>query len=199
MSQSRVTQLAEPVSDRDHTQGPADAPVTLVMYGDYECSYCQEAFRAVKQLREDETVTEQARFVFRNFPLTSVHPHAQQAAEAAEAAAAQGQFWEMHDVLYEHQDALELEDLQEYAEQVGLDGEYLVQELEQGGVHRARPGGSPERRTQRGERHADVLHQRRTVRRAVGPRCTPGCARRRHLNTDREALGPAVSRYMMVP
>ena len=132
MSQSRVTQLAESVSDRDHTQGPADAPVTLVMYGDYECPYCQEAFRAVKQLREDETVTEQTRFVFRNFPLTSVHPHAQQAAEAAEAAAAQGQFWEMHDVLYEHQDALELDDLKEYAEQLGLDGEYLVQELEQG-------------------------------------------------------------------
>ena len=132
MSQSRVTQLAESVSDRDHTRGPADAPVTLVMYGDYECSYCQEAFRAVKQLREDETVTEQTRFVFRNFPLTSVHPHAQQAAEAAEAAAAQGQFWEMHDMLYEHQNALKLDDLQEYAEQLGLDGEYLVQELEQG-------------------------------------------------------------------
>ena len=132
MSQSRVTQLAESVSDRDHTQGSADAPVTLVMYGDYECPYCQEAFRAVKQLREDETVTEQTRFVFRNFPLTSVHPHAQQAAEAAEAAAAQGQFWEMHDVLYEHRNALELDDFKEYAEQLGLDGEYLVQELEQG-------------------------------------------------------------------
>ena len=101
MSQSRVMQLAESVSDRDHTQGPAGAPVTLVIYGDYECPYCQEAFRAVKQLREDETVTEQTRFVFRNFPLTSVHPHAQQAAKAAEAAAAQGQFWEMHDMLYE--------------------------------------------------------------------------------------------------
>ena len=61
-----------------------------------------------------------------------MHPHAQQAAEAAEAAAAQGQFWEMHDMLYEHQNALELDDLQEYAEQLGLDGEYLVQELEQG-------------------------------------------------------------------
>ena len=132
MSQSRVTQLAESVSDRDHTQGTANAPVTLVKYGDYECSYCQEAFRAVKQLREDETLTEQVRFVFRNFPLTSVHPHAQQAAEAAEAAAAQGQFWEMHDMLYEHQNALELNDLQKYAERLGLDGEYLIQELEQG-------------------------------------------------------------------
>ena len=76
MSQSRVAQLAESVSDRDHTQGSADAPVTLVKYGDYGCSYRQEAFRAVKQLREDETVTEQTRFVFRSFPLTSVHPHA---------------------------------------------------------------------------------------------------------------------------
>jgi protein-disulfide isomerase len=121
-------QLVEPPSERDHTQGPSDAAVTLVTYGDFECPYCVEAYRAVEQLRGE---MDDVQFVFRHFPL-DVHPHAWQAAEAAEAAAAQGTFWEMHDLLYEHPDALETDNLRGYAEQLGLDGDYLIQEIERG-------------------------------------------------------------------
>ena len=123
--------LSMPVSEsRDHISGPQSAPVTLVEYGDYECSYCGEAYGILKELRA--RVGEQARLVFRNFPLTQVHPHAQRAAEAAEAAAAQGQFWPMHDMLYEHQDAMEDDDLVVYAAQLGLDlGRFQV-DLSQG-------------------------------------------------------------------
>lgn len=120
-------QLTEPPSERDHAQGPADAAVTLVTYGDFECPYCAEAYRAVGQLREE---MDDVQFVFRHFPL-DVHPHAWQAAEAAEAAAAQGMFWEMHDLLYENRDALETDDLRGYAEQLGLDVDYFTRELEQ--------------------------------------------------------------------
>jgi protein-disulfide isomerase len=87
-----------PVSARDHSLGPATAPVTLVEYGDYECPLCRQAYPMVKQLLL--LLGRQLRFVFRHFPLTMVHPHAQQAAEAVEAAGAQGKFWQMHDVLY---------------------------------------------------------------------------------------------------
>ena len=92
--------LAIPVSDKDHAQGSADAPVTLVEYGDYECPYCGRAYPVVKQIQKE--LGERLRFVFRNFPLSQVHPHAQHAAEAAEVAATQGRFWEMHDYLFEH-------------------------------------------------------------------------------------------------
>src|SRR5262245_66363104 len=105
--------LTPPVGERDHVQGPAEAPVTLVEYGDFECPYCGEAYPVVKALQQ--TLGERLRFVFRNFPLTQIHPHAEHAAEGAEAAEAQGQFWTMHDVLFEHQDALDDEDLAEYA------------------------------------------------------------------------------------
>src|SRR4051794_24369801 len=112
--------LAIPVSDqRDHIQGPRTATVTLVEYGDYECSYCGEAYPVLKELVKQ--FADQMRLVFRNFPLTQIHPHAQNAAEAAEAASAQGRFWEMHDMLYERQDALEDEDLVSYAAELGLD------------------------------------------------------------------------------
>jgi protein-disulfide isomerase len=120
-------QLTKPPSERDHIQGPADAAVTLVTYGDFECPYCAEAYRAVEQLREE---MDDVQFVFRHFPL-DVHPHAWQAAEAAEAAAAQGMFWEMHDLLYANRDALETDDVRGYAEQLGLDVDYFTQELEQ--------------------------------------------------------------------
>jgi protein-disulfide isomerase len=119
--------LKVPVSERDHTLGPAKAPVTLVEYGDYECPYCGAAHPVVKQLIS--LLGRRVRFVFRHFPLATVHPHAQHAAEAAEAAGAQGQFWEMHDTLYENQQALEAEDLLEYAAQLGLDVERLANEL----------------------------------------------------------------------
>lgn len=93
--------LAVPVSERDHATGPESAPVTLIEYGDYECSFCGEAYPIVKNVQRH--LGDRLRFVFRNFPIGTAHPHAEQAAEAAEAAAAQGMFWEMHDLLYEHQ------------------------------------------------------------------------------------------------
>jgi protein-disulfide isomerase len=128
MTTQHEGQLTIPVSDRDHSQGPADAPVTLVEYGDYECPYCGMAYPIVKALQE--RLGDRLRFVFRNFPITTVHPHAEHAAEAAEAAGAQDRFWEMHDYLYEHQQALEDGDLAAYAEAVGLDVERWVREME---------------------------------------------------------------------
>jgi len=113
--------LSHPVGDRDHIQGPADAPVTLVEYGDYECPYCGRAYPIVKEVQAQ--LGDRLRFVFRNFPLTQLHPHAEHAAEAAESADAQGKFWEMHDTLYEHQRALDDTHLLQYAEALGLDRE----------------------------------------------------------------------------
>jgi protein-disulfide isomerase len=112
--------LTAPVDDaRDHVQGPADAPATLVQYGDYECPYCGAAYPIVKEVQA--RMGERMRFVFRNFPIATSHPHAEQAAEAAEAAAVQGKFWEMHDLLYENQARLGDEDLREYAAKLELD------------------------------------------------------------------------------
>ena len=115
-----AAELVLPVSEeRDHVQGPGSAPVTLVEYGDYECPYCGEAYPIVKEVQR--RMGDRLLFVFRNFPITTSHPHAEQAAEAAEAAAAQGKFWEMHDLLYENQSHLEDDDLRRYAEQLGLE------------------------------------------------------------------------------
>jgi protein-disulfide isomerase len=121
--------------DRDHIQGSADAPVTLLEYGDYECPYCGAAYPIVKEVQA--RIGERLRFVFRNFPITTSHPHAERAAEAAEAAAAQGSFWRMHDVLYENQKRLSDEDLRTYAQQVGLDLDVFDRELAEH-VHAAR-------------------------------------------------------------
>jgi protein-disulfide isomerase len=118
-SDTQGARLVLPVSERDHSQGPATAPVTLVEYGDYECPYCGAAYPIVKEVQA--RLGEQLRFVFRNFPLTQAHPHAAHAAEAAETAAAQGQFWEMHDYLFEHQRALDDDHLLQYAGALGLD------------------------------------------------------------------------------
>ena len=111
--------LAVPVNERDHAQGPADAPLTLVEYGDYECPYCGRAYPVVKEIQK--RLGERLRFVFRNFPLNTIHEHAGVAAQAAEAAAAQGKFWEMHDILYENQEDLADKDLREYALKAGLE------------------------------------------------------------------------------
>jgi protein-disulfide isomerase len=120
--------LTLPVSeDRDHIQGPPEAAVTLVEYGDYECPYCGAAYPIIKEVQE--RMGERLRFVFRNFPITTSHTHAEQASEAAEAAAAQGRFWEMHDLLYENQQHLGDEDLRAYAERLGLEVEPFDQEL----------------------------------------------------------------------
>jgi Na+/H+ antiporter NhaA len=114
-----IVDLAEPFDpERDHVRGPVEAPVTVVEYGDFECPYCGQAEPVVRELLRDfGDVT----YVWRHLPLNDVHPNAQQAAEAAEAAAEQGAFWEMHDLLLDHQDALGFDDLLGYAEQLGLD------------------------------------------------------------------------------
>jgi protein-disulfide isomerase len=124
------SQLTPPVSERDHAAGPDDAPVTLVEYGDYECPYCGMAHPIVRRAQQD--LGTRLRFVFRNFPLAESHPHARVAAEAAEAAGAQGKFWEMHDMLFEHQDALEAQDLMGYAKLLGLDVPKFARDLEAG-------------------------------------------------------------------
>jgi Na+/H+ antiporter NhaA len=112
--------------DRDHYRGPVDASVTVVEYGDFECPYCGQAEPVVRELlREFGDI----RYVWRHLPLSDVHPHAQLAAEASEAAANQGAFWEFHDLLLEHQDALEPGDLMGYADELGLDGEQFSDEL----------------------------------------------------------------------
>jgi len=121
--------------DRDHIQGPADAAVTLVEYGDYECPYCGAAYPIVKELQA--RMGDRLRFVFRNFPISTSHPHAEQAAEAAEAGAVQGRFWEMHDLLYENQRRLRDQDLHAYAEQLGIDVERFDKDLAEH-VHAAR-------------------------------------------------------------
>ena len=112
--------LTKPVNkERDHILGPADAAVTLVEYGDYECPYCGAAYPIIKEAQA--RMGGRLRFVFRNFPITTSHPHAEQAAEAAEAAATQDKFWQMHDLLYENQGRLRDQDLRAYAEKLGLD------------------------------------------------------------------------------
>src|SRR5215207_11263775 len=117
----------DPVGTRDHARGPMDAPVTLVKYGDYECPYCREAHPMLKELQE--RVGEQVRFVFRHFPLDSVHRRARRAAQAAEAAASKGRFWEMHDLLYERQEELGEDALMRYAAELGLDLERFEEDL----------------------------------------------------------------------
>ena len=99
-----IGKLNLPVNDRDHTQGPRTASVNLVEYGDYECPYTGQAYPIVKEIQK--RLGNELLFVFRNFPLREIHPHAEHAAEAAEAAATQGKFWEMYDYLFEHQRAL---------------------------------------------------------------------------------------------
>jgi protein-disulfide isomerase len=104
--------------ERDHIRGAVDAPVVLVEYGDFECPYCGRAEPIVRDLLKEFG---DVGYVWRHLPLSDVHLHAQLAAEAAEAAAEQGAFWEMHDLLLDHQDALDPDDLMRYAEQIGLD------------------------------------------------------------------------------
>lgn len=112
--------LALPISpSRDHIHGPVDAPVMLLEYGDYECPYCGAAHPIVKGIQQ--SMGNALGFVFRHFPLTTVHPHSERAAEAAEAAGAQGKFWAMHDMLYEHQRHLADPHLVSYAQALGLD------------------------------------------------------------------------------
>lgn len=124
---TQIQQLTVPVSERDHSQGSEQAAITLVQYGDYECPYTRRSNASVKELQEQ--LGDRLRFVFRNFPLVSIHPHALRAAIAAEAAAAQGKFWEMHDTLFEEQKTLEDADLTRFAEELGLDMELFRPEM----------------------------------------------------------------------
>jgi protein-disulfide isomerase len=114
-----MTVLIRPVTELDHCRGRSDAPAVLVEYGDFECPHSGAAFTIVQQLRA--TLGDAMCHVFRHFPLTYSHPHAEDAAEAAEAAGAQGRFWEMHDVLFTHQHALGQDDLIQYAILLQLD------------------------------------------------------------------------------
>lgn len=124
-----VEDLTPPVDpDRDHWRGGENAAVTLVEYGDYECPYSRLAFRAIQRL--EQQLGGQLRFVFRHLPLTSIHPHALAAAHLAEAAALQGRFWPMHELLFHHQRALEDTDLWGYADQLGLDRGRLSVDLD---------------------------------------------------------------------
>ncbi len=127
--------LTPPVSADDHGFGPEDSPVTLVEYGDYECPHCGAAHPIVQEVRR--ILGPNLRFVFRHFPLTQIHPRAQPAAEAAEAAGAQGEFWGMHDLLFGNQHTLEVADLLRYATALGLERERFATELSTG-VHTPR-------------------------------------------------------------
>lgn len=118
-----MTRRLPPVSATDNVSGPADAPVTLIEYGDYECPYCGEAYPVLKAVQA--AMGARLRFVFRNFPLTEMHPHALRAAQFAAAAAASGVFWAAHDMLYEHQDALDVASLTAYAAQLGIERRVL--------------------------------------------------------------------------
>ncbi len=122
--------LSTPVGERDHRRGAAGAPVTLVEYGDYECPDSFRSYRSVGEVQR--RLPDHLRYVFRNFPLTEKHPHAGLAAEAAEAAASQGRFWEMYGILFENQRALEADDLLRYAEDLRLDRERFEKELKNG-------------------------------------------------------------------
>ena len=111
--------LVAPVDTLDHVRGPAFAPVTLIEYADFECLHCGRVYGILQRLTT--SVPDTFRLVYRHFPLGWEHPHANDAARAAEAAARQGRFWEMHDMLFRHQDALDREALRAYAEDLGLD------------------------------------------------------------------------------
>ncbi len=149
MADDELTRLAVPVGPDDHVRGPADARVTLVEYGDFECPYCGVVYPVVKALEKKYAGT--LRVVFRSFPLAQ-HPHAQAAAEAAEFAADHDTFWEMHDTLYEHQRALDESHLLGYARGLGLDADALaaalrertyaavVDEMKEGGEDSGIPG-----------------------------------------------------------
>ncbi len=122
-----MTALTLPDPKRDHTSGSANGSIKLLEYGDYECPFCGDAQPIVKEIQR--RLGDDLLFAFRHFPLTNIHPHSEHAAEAAEAGGAQGNFWGMHDLLFENQRALEDEDLAEYAAKLGLDETRLIREV----------------------------------------------------------------------
>ena len=127
MSSAEIVRLKNSVTERDHTSGAATAPVTLLEYGSFECIHCGRAYPTIKEVQK--VLGDNLRFVFRHFPIVQTHPHSLRAAEAAEAAGAQGKFWEMHDQLFTHQQALEDHDLSRYARRIHLDVERFARDL----------------------------------------------------------------------
>jgi protein-disulfide isomerase len=127
MDSTDLSRLLLPIQPSDHVHGPEDAAFTLVEYGDYECPDCGRLYAVLRDLQSE--IASRLRIVFRHYPLSGIHHHAQQAAEAAEAAAAQGKFWEMHTLLFERQGALRTKDLIQYAGELGLDVERFRNEL----------------------------------------------------------------------
>jgi protein-disulfide isomerase len=121
------SKLKAPMAGRDHIRGPIDAPFTLLEYGDYQCPYCGEAYPVIKAVQE--RLGNKLCFAFRNFPLVNVHEYAEHAAQAAEAAGAQGQFWEMHDTLFENQEELDDENLFRFASSLGMEAKRLLSEI----------------------------------------------------------------------
>jgi protein-disulfide isomerase len=185
MNQRPSFELSVPVNPGDHTIGPPHARVTVVEYGDLECPNCKQAAPGVKLLLQ--RFKERIRFVYRHFPLEEVHPHALLAAEAAESAGAQGKFWQMHDLLFEHQDHLKPNALRGYAERLQLDMSrytadlkehtYLqrIREHEQSGRDsgvRHTPTFFVNRRTHETSFGLEALFQ--AVEAALGPKSPPG-------------------------
>jgi len=130
-----MADLVVPVSAHDHIRGPANAPLTLVQYADFQCPHCAAAYPEVAAIANE--LSDSLRLVLRHFPLSQVHPQAQRAAEAAEAAAGHGRFWEMASLLYENQEELDDHSLGRYARKAGLDLKRFRKELTSG-VHAAR-------------------------------------------------------------
>jgi protein-disulfide isomerase len=127
MDSTSSSRLLLPIRPVDHAHGVDDAPYTLAEYGDYECPDCGRLYVILRDLQRD--IASRLRVVFRHYPLSGIHHHAQQAAEAAEAAGAQGKFWEMHNLLFERQGALHTKDLIHYAGELNLDVERFRNEL----------------------------------------------------------------------
>lgn len=122
-----ASRLVTPISARDHIAGNPEAPIRIVEYGDFECPFCRAAYFTLQGL--DPLIGDNLCFAFRHFPLTQMHPHAENAAEASEIAGSFGKFWEMHHVLYENQDALDDESLVDYALQLGIREEVFIEQL----------------------------------------------------------------------
>jgi len=127
MSETKILKLTVPVGEKDHAIGPANAVVTVVNYGDYECPDCRRRHREVEKMFDE--LLHSVRFVYRHFPLVNVHPNSLRAAEAAEAAAAQDKFWDMHRRLYLHPDKLQDRDLHRHAREIGLNLERFDREM----------------------------------------------------------------------
>ena len=124
-----MTKLFVPVSINDHVQGNSNSSLELVEYGDYECPYCGKAHPIVKSIQQK--LGPDLKFVFRNFPLSKIHPHAFSAAVATEAAAKQDKFWEMHDIIYENQRTLSIENIIQFARTIGLDLDRFQNDMQQ--------------------------------------------------------------------